>query len=91
MPPANARQYGKFSASKCVGAFSSLAVFAVLAANLQRATPPSWRESWATDGPANEKTAKGSLFFRCFQLFYFGLMPRRGGGATAGKWFHPAA
>jgi hypothetical protein len=46
------------------------AVFAVFPGNLQRATGNFWRKSWARGGEAAEKTAKRSLFFRCFSLFF---------------------
>jgi hypothetical protein len=47
-----------------------LAVFAVLAGNLQRARSRSPQKSWTFARARAEITANRPLFFRCFPLFF---------------------
>jgi hypothetical protein len=48
----------------------TLAVFAVVAANYQRTNARYPRKSWVADVLPNRITAKRSLLFRCFLLFF---------------------
>jgi hypothetical protein len=53
--------------------------FAVLAGNYQRTTSRFPHKFSAADGSGSEKTAKSSLFFRCYPLFLCETSKRREG------------